>query len=42
MDTVVISHSGQVIARHPRSYADGDFVFNPLHYLALLEKKTRV
>lgn len=41
VDTVVISHGGQVIARHPRSYADGDFVFNPLHYLALLEKKTR-
>lgn len=41
VDTVVISHSGQVIARHPRSYAAGDFVFNPLHYLALLEKKTR-
>jgi transposase len=40
-DTVVIVHAGQVIARHARSYADGDFVFNPLHYLALLEQKTR-
>ena len=39
--TVVISHAGQIIARHPRSYADGDFVFDPLHYLALLEQKTR-
>jgi hypothetical protein len=28
-----------VIARHPRSYEREDFVFNPLHYLALLERK---
>jgi len=27
------------IARHPRSYEKEDFVFNPLHYLALLEDK---
>ena len=26
-------------ARHPRSYGREDFVFNPLHYLALLERK---
>jgi len=41
VDRVVISHANQIIAEHPRSYADGDFVFNPLHYLALLEQKTR-
>ncbi len=41
VDRVVISNAGQVIATHPRSYADGDFVFDPLHYLALLERKTR-
>src|SRR5258705_11945396 len=29
----------EVIARHPRSYEREDFVFDPLHYLALLEHK---
>ena len=29
----------EVIARHPRSYDREDFVFDPLHYLALLERK---
>jgi hypothetical protein len=28
-----------VIARHPRSYERENFVFNPLHYLPLLEQK---
>jgi hypothetical protein len=37
---VVISCEAEVIARHPRSYEREDFVFNPLHYLALLEQKT--
>ena len=41
VDTVVITHASQVIARHKRSYERGDFVFDPLHYLALLERKTR-
>ena len=36
---VVISCGAEVIARHPRSYEREDFVFNPLHYLALLEQK---
>jgi transposase len=36
---VVISCGAEVIARHPRSYEREDFVFNPLHYLALLEHK---
>jgi hypothetical protein len=36
---VVISCGADVIARHPRSYEREDFVFNPLHYLALLERK---
>ena len=36
---VVISCGGEVIARHPRSYAREDFVFEPLHYLALIEQK---
>ena len=37
---VVISCGADIIARHPRSYEREDFVFNPLHYLALLERKT--
>jgi transposase len=36
---VVISCGAEVIARHPRSYEREDFVFDPLHYLALLERK---
>ncbi|MDP9278033.1 MAG: IS21 family transposase [Gemmatimonadota bacterium] len=37
---VVISCGAEVIARHPRSYEREDFVFDPLHYLALIEQKT--
>ena len=36
---VTISCAAEEIARHPRSYEHEDFVFNPLHYLALLERK---
>ena len=36
---VVIACGTEVIARHPRSYEREDFVFDPLHYLALLEQK---
>jgi len=36
---VVITCGGEVIARHPRSYEREDFVFDPLHYLALIEQK---
>ena len=36
---VVISCGAKTIARHPRSYEREDFVFDPLHYLALLEQK---
>jgi transposase len=36
---VVIACGAEVIARHPRSYAREDFVFDPRHYLALLERK---
>jgi len=39
VDTVVISCGAEVIARHVRSYEREDFVFDPLHYLALLERK---
>jgi transposase len=36
---VVISCGAEIIARHVRSYEREDFVFDPLHYLALLERK---
>ena len=36
---VVISCGAEVIARHPRSYRQDDFVFDPVHYLPLLERK---
>jgi hypothetical protein len=38
---VVIVCGSKVIARHRRSYQREDMVFDPLHYLALLEQKTR-
>ena len=37
---VVISCGAEVIARHPRSYERDDFVYDPIHYLPLLEQKT--
>ena len=36
---VVISCGSEVIARHRRSYDRDDFVFDPLHYLPLLEQE---
>lgn len=36
---VVILAGSDEIARHPRSYERGAFVFDPLHYLALIEQK---
>jgi len=38
---VVIACSNEVIARHQRSYEREAVVFDPLHYLALIEQKTR-
>ena len=40
VDEVVISCGSEVIARHPRSYQRDDFVYDPIHYLSLLEQKT--
>jgi transposase len=37
---VVICCSSEVIARHRRSYDREEMIFDPLHYLALLEQKT--
>ena len=39
VDRVVISCGSEVIAKHPRSYQRDDFVFDPIHYLPLLEQK---
>ncbi len=41
MHEVVIACGSDVIARHQRSYERETVVFDPLHYLALLEQKTR-
>jgi hypothetical protein len=38
---VVIACGSEIIARHQRSYEREAVVFDPLHYLALLEQKTR-
>ena len=38
---VVIACGSEVIARHRRSYEREDMIFDPLHYLALLEEKIR-
>jgi transposase len=39
VDVVVIGCGGDVIARHPRCYGREDAVFDPLHYLPLIERK---
>jgi len=35
----VIGCRGDVIARHPRCYGREDMVFDPIHYLPLIERK---
>jgi hypothetical protein len=39
VDVVVIGAGTEVIARHRRSYEKADMVFDPLHFLPLLEQK---
>jgi transposase len=39
VEEVVIALGSEVIARHPRSYEREDVIFEPRHYLALLEQK---
>jgi len=39
VDEVVISCGADVIARHHRSYDSEDLIFDPLHYLPLIETK---
>jgi hypothetical protein len=36
---VVIAYGAEVIARHTRSWKKEDYIFDPLHYLALIEQK---
>ena len=36
---VIIGCGSEEIARHPRSYDREDLIFNPIHYLPLLEQK---
>ena len=39
VDRVVIGCAAEVIADHPRSYDAGDMMFDPVHYLPLIERK---
>jgi len=39
VDRVEIACGTEMIAQHKRSYDKGDMVFDPLHYLALIERK---
>ena len=39
VDRVVIGCGAEIIARHRRSYEGEDMVFDPLHYLSLIERK---
>ena len=38
-DKVVIGCGAEVVARHRRSYEKADMVFDPMHFLPLLEQK---
>ena len=39
VDKVVIGCRGEIIARHPRSWEREDVIFDPVHYLPLIEQK---
>ena len=39
VERVEIALGAEIVARHRRSYVRGDVVYDPLHYLSLLEKK---
>jgi transposase len=39
VDEVVIGCGGAIIARHPRCWEREDMIFDPIHYLPLLEQK---
>nr|WP_162946905.1 IS21 family transposase [Ruegeria sp. EL01] len=39
VDRIIIGCAADVIADHPRSYDTGDMMFDPVHYLPLIERK---
>ena len=39
VDEVRIAHEDRLVARHPRCWDRGQPIFDPVHYLALLERK---
>ena len=39
VERVEIACGQEIVARHPRSYERGTVIYDPLHYLTLLEKK---
>lgn len=39
VNEVMIGCRGEVIARHARSYEREDMIFDPVHYLSLIEQK---
>jgi len=39
VDKVIMGYKTDVIAVHTRSYASADIIFEPLHYLPLIERK---
>jgi hypothetical protein len=41
VDRVEIVCRGETVTVHARSYDKAEFIFNPLHYLALLEHKSK-
>jgi hypothetical protein len=38
-DEVIILFGHEIVAKHARSYQRGVVIYQPLHYLALLEQK---
>lgn len=36
---VIIGCGNEIVARHKRSYASGDMIFDPIHFLPLIEQK---
>jgi transposase len=39
VDKVIIAQAHTIIAQHPRCYGEAQLIYNPIHYLALLERK---
>jgi hypothetical protein len=39
VDHLMVCHRGEVIARHQRCYGNDECVFDPVHYLPLLQRK---